>query len=85
MPTGPRGAKRPADVIAATVMAAKIATGGIEEELEPERDNGAKRAAGLISIGERQRDWLVAIQLDGRQRQPLLGGISAARGVVGWR
>jgi hypothetical protein len=31
MPKGPRGEKRPADVIGAAVMVAKIATGEIEE------------------------------------------------------
>ena len=46
MPTGPRGEKRPADVIGAAVMVAKIATGEIEEELEPERDTETQREAG---------------------------------------
>ena len=46
MPIGPRGEKRPADVIGAAVMVAKIATGEIEEELEPDRDTEAKREAG---------------------------------------
>ncbi len=47
MPTGPRGEKRPADVIGAAVMVAKIATGEIEEELEPEpMHRDAKREAG---------------------------------------
>ena len=46
MPTGPRGQKRPADVIGTAVMVAKIATGEIEEELEPERNTEAKREAG---------------------------------------
>jgi hypothetical protein len=32
MPKGPKGQKRPADVIGASVMLAKIATGEIEEE-----------------------------------------------------
>lgn len=31
MPTGPKGEKRPADVIGAAIMVAKIATGEIEE------------------------------------------------------
>lgn len=31
MPRGPRGEKRPADVIGAAIMVAKIATGEIEE------------------------------------------------------
>lgn len=47
MPTGPRGEKRPADVIGAAVMVAKIATGEIEEELAPEPEHTeAKRRAG---------------------------------------
>lgn len=32
MPTGPNGQKRPADVIGAAVMVARIATGEIEEK-----------------------------------------------------
>lgn len=32
MPKGPKGQKRPADVIGCAVMVAKIATGEIEEE-----------------------------------------------------
>ena len=35
MPKGPRGEKRPADVIGAAVMVAKIATGEIAEETVP--------------------------------------------------
>jgi len=47
MPTGPRGEKRPADVVGCAVMVAKIATGEIEEELTTEpQDTGPKRAAG---------------------------------------
>ena len=46
MPTGPKGEKRPADVIGAAVMVAKIATGEIEEELEPVKDTQAQQAAG---------------------------------------
>lgn len=34
MPKGPRGEKRPADVIGAAIIAAKIATGEIEERVE---------------------------------------------------
>jgi hypothetical protein len=36
MPKGARGEKRPADVIGAAVMVAKIATGEIEEKIGPE-------------------------------------------------
>lgn len=46
MPKGPQGQKRPADVIGAAVMVAKIATGEIEET---KRDPGteANRKGGL--------------------------------------
>ena len=33
MPTGPKGQKRPADVIGAAIMVAKIATGEIQDTL----------------------------------------------------
>jgi hypothetical protein len=35
MPKGPRGEKRPADVIGAAIMTAKIATGEIEDTVSP--------------------------------------------------
>lgn len=41
MPKGPQGQKRPADVIGAAVMVAKIATGEIEDTL---RDPGKEYA-----------------------------------------
>lgn len=47
MPTGPRGERRPADVIGAAVMVSKILTGEIEEELESEpKDTRAQSEAG---------------------------------------
>jgi hypothetical protein len=61
MPRGPRGEKRPADVIGAAVMVAKIATGEIEEKLEPKSGRtrsgraGAKARADKLSLEERQR------------------------------
>ena len=44
MPKGPQGQKRPADVIGAAVMVAKIATGEIEEpsEVDDGKDPAAK-------------------------------------------
>jgi len=54
MAKGPRGEKRPADVIGAAIMAAKIATGEIDEKLPLEsaaaelgRRGGKARAARL--------------------------------------
>lgn len=44
MPKGPKGEKRPADVIGAAIMVAQIATGEIEEptELDDGKDPVAK-------------------------------------------
>lgn len=46
MPKGPRGEKRPGDVIGAAVTVAKIATGEIEEHLEAEEKNSDAVARG---------------------------------------
>jgi hypothetical protein len=47
MPRGPKGQKRPADVIGAAVMVAKIATGEIEEDLGETEDGKDKAAVAL--------------------------------------
>ena len=50
MPKGPRGEKRPGDVIGAAIMVAKIATGDVEETTETKghhRKGGKARAASL--------------------------------------
>lgn len=57
MPTGPKGQKRPADVIGNAIKVARIATGEEVEELDDDgknpaakelgRKGGAKRAANL--------------------------------------
>ena len=49
MPKGPKGEKRPPDVIGAAVMVAKIATGEIEEET----DDGKNPAA--VAPGQNRR------------------------------
>jgi hypothetical protein len=36
MPKGPRGEKRPGDVIGAAIMVAKIATGEVKDNAKPE-------------------------------------------------
>lgn len=51
MPKGPRGEKRPADVIGSAIMVAKIATG----EVEDEREELASAAAQLGSKGGKAR------------------------------
>jgi hypothetical protein len=60
MPKGPKGQKRPADVIADAVTVMKIATGQIEETLTEDgkskaavelgRKGGAARARSLIHL-----------------------------------
>lgn len=45
MPKGPRGERRPADVVSAAVMVAKIATGEINEVVKEPSD--AQRKGGL--------------------------------------
>ena len=48
MPKGPKGEKRPADVVGAAIKVAKIATGEIEEDIE---DDGKNKAA--VELGRR--------------------------------
>ena len=48
MPTGPRGEKRPADVVGCAVHVMKIATGEIEETL----DDPPKRQPGRVRSGK---------------------------------
>jgi hypothetical protein len=47
MPKGPRGEKRPADVIGAAIMAAKIATGEITEQTPETEGKAYARKGGL--------------------------------------
>jgi len=60
MPRGPKGEKRPADVIGAAIMVAKIATGEIEEKVSgpPNRAKGGKLGgkarAKALSSSERK-------------------------------
>jgi hypothetical protein len=46
MPKGPRGEKRPADVVSAAVMVGRIATGEVEDTLSSPK-SGAQREGGL--------------------------------------
>ncbi len=51
MPKGPKGERRPGDVVGCAVTVAKIATGEIEEDLPAHRDikvkGGKARADGM--------------------------------------
>lgn len=46
MPKGPKGEKRPADVIGNAVKIAKIATGEIDDEVDEDGKNKAAQALG---------------------------------------
>jgi len=46
MPTGPKGEKRPADVIGNAVMVMKIATGEIEDTVPDDGKDPAAKALG---------------------------------------
>ena len=48
MPKGPKGQKRPADVIGAAITVARIATGEIEEDID---DDGKNKAA--VELGRK--------------------------------
>jgi hypothetical protein len=60
MPRGPRGEKRPADVIGAAVMVGRIATGEVVESPKPKSGRsrsghaGAKARAKALSSEERK-------------------------------
>ena len=46
MPKGPKGEKRPADVVGAAVKVMQIATGEIEEDIDDDGKNKAAQALG---------------------------------------
>lgn len=46
MPTGPKGQKRPADVVANAILVAKIATGGAVETVPDDGKDPAAKALG---------------------------------------
>jgi len=70
IPKGPRGEKRPGDVIGAAIMVAKIATGEIEEKL-PQRS----AAAELGSRGGKAR----AAKLSKKKRAEIAKKAASAR------
>jgi len=75
MPKGPKGQKRPADVIGNAITVAKIATGEIEEAVE---DDGKDRAAqALGKKGGKAR----AEKLSAEQRRQIARAAASAR----WR
>ena len=55
MPKGPKGEKRPADVIGAAVKVMKIATGEIEEDTEDDGKNKAAQELGRMGGAARAK------------------------------
>ena len=70
MPRGPRGEKRPADVIGAAIMVAKIATG----EIEDTKGKALNRAKGGY-VGGRKR----AEKLSGAKRSEIARKAAVSR------
>lgn len=70
MPKGPHGQKRPADVIGAAVMVARIATGELEEDI---KDKEYARKGGLI--GGKAR----AAKLSPKKRKEIAKNAALAR------
>ncbi|MFZ0501924.1 MAG: hypothetical protein WAM52_22585 [Steroidobacteraceae bacterium] len=75
MPKGPRGEKRPADVIGAAVQIAKIATGEIEEDLGTTDDGKDRAAVELGRKGGRAR----AASMTAKQRSEIAKKAAAKR------
>ena len=75
MPRGPRGEKRPADVIGAAVQIAKIATGEIEEDLGTTDDGKDKAAVALGRKGGAAR----AANLSAKKRSEIARKAAAKR------
>jgi hypothetical protein len=72
MPRGPKGEKRPGDVIGAAIRVAQIATGEAEEKL-PEPKSESARRGGLT--GGKAR----AEKLSPEQRKQIAAKAAAAR------
>ena len=78
MPRGPKGEKRPADVIGAAIKVAKIATGEIEEDTKT--DNGKDKAAQSLgrkggkaradALSKKRRAEIAKIAAESRWKNP---------------
>jgi len=76
MPKGPKGEKRPADVIANAVKVMKIATGEIEEDIATPEKEGKDPAA--VSMGKRGGKARAAA-LSEQERQEIAKKAAASR------
>lgn len=71
MPKGPKGEKRPGDVVGAAIKVAKIATGEVEDNIDDEGKNkaavelgrkGGKARASKLTAEQREEIARVAAQ-----------------------
>jgi hypothetical protein len=76
MPRGPKGEKRPADVIGAAVMVGRIATGELEDTAPPEKAaaamlgrKGGKARAANLSPAQREGAARLAAQARWRRKK----------------
>src|SRR3712207_7101183 len=90
MPKGPKGEKRPADVVANAVHVMRIATGEVEEGQEPEnpaavlgRRGGAARAKKLTPEQRREIAKKGVASRWGGQERAAGSRPGGARGVLG--
>ncbi len=75
MPKGPKGQKRPADVIGNAIRVAQIATGEAEEETERDDDGKDKAAQALGRKGGKAR----ANKLSAKKRREIAKNAARAR------
>ncbi len=75
MPRGPKGERRPADVIGAAVMVARIATGEVEDT---KREKNA-HAAALGKLGGAKGGAARAAKLDPKKRKQIAAKAAKAR------
>lgn len=75
MPKGPRGQKRPADVIGAAIMVAKIATGEFEDKSELEGKEYASKGGKIggknraKTLSPRRRNEIARIAANARWKK----------------
>jgi hypothetical protein len=71
MPKGPKGEKRPADVIGAAIMVAKIATGEMKDTIPSEKRKGGKKGgkARAKKLTPEQRSEIARIAAQARWKK----------------
>lgn len=76
MPKGPKGQKRPADVVADAIMVAKIATGEIDDTIEDDGKDKAAQSLGRRGGKARAEKMTAEQRSEIARRRRLRGGTS---------